>query len=99
MPRAVRQKRGVPPMAAMSLRFTAADFQPRENRSVVARSKWTPSSSISVVARSAEEGESTSAAASSPMPMRTRFASRAAVLRICSMRPNSPRLDIFMETT
>jgi len=46
-----RRWAGLPPMAAMSLRFTAAAFSPRSRGEVDSQVKWTPSIRRSVVMR------------------------------------------------
>ena len=54
-------------MAAMSLTLAAISFHPKSAQGVVSRVKWTPSTTVSVVASSVDPGVS-QAAVSSPMP-------------------------------
>src|SRR5574341_412304 len=69
--RATSAQRGRPPMAAMSERFTASDFQPRSAGWAQRRRKCTSSIRRSVVARSRRPAPGSSTAQSSPMPTRT----------------------------
>src|SRR6185295_2410251 len=89
-------QRGMPPMAAMSERFTAIAFQPMSAGVAQARRKCTSSITRSVVARSEEPGVTESTAASSPMPTGTPAAGAppppSRMQRISSSSPSSRTL-------
>ena len=91
-------KSGVPPIAAMSLTFTASAFQPTSAHGACPATKCTPSTIVSVVAmRYSEPARQT--AASSPMPtIRSGEPSAGSMPVSRSMRPNSPRSDTFTAT-
>src|SRR5262245_37915035 len=85
-----RARRGVPPMAAMSERFTASAFQPTSAGVLNRRSKWTPSTSASVVRISSAPRSGVTTAASSPMPTVSQAGAAGTRARICAMRSRSP---------
>jgi hypothetical protein len=84
-----RPYRGVPPMAALSLRFTAKNFLTSIFGEISERSKWIPSMGRSTVATTLFPGVRDKMAASSPMPRRTLSVLAAKRFFIRPMRPNS----------
>src|SRR5206468_928701 len=80
--------RGVPPIAATSLRLTAIARQPTSSGEQVLQVKWTPSTCMSQVATADPMKRST--AASSPIPSTTPGALVGTSRRNRSIRPNSP---------
>jgi len=73
-PSAQRNQRGRAPAAARSLKFIASAFQPASSALERLKSKWTPSSAASVVAKSRIPGDGASCAQSSPGPRTTPLA-------------------------
>src|SRR4051812_30639883 len=89
-PRESSASRGVPPIAAMSDRLTASAFQPMSAAVLKRRSKWTPSTSASVVRISSAPRSGLTTAASSPMPTVSHPGAGGTRARISAMRPRSP---------
>ena len=78
---------GIPPMAAISLRFTAAAFQPTSSGEDLCLRKCTPSTSKSVENSSSPSPEGTTAQ-SSPIPMTPSGWLKCPLMN--SISPNSP---------
>ena len=84
---------GRPPIAAMSLIFTAADFQPSSPGEIPGSRKWRPSTSRSVVTRVALPLCCGMTAQSSPMPV-TPSGTLSRTLSL--MRPISSNSPVFI---
>src|SRR5687767_13402375 len=94
MARETRMYSGVPPMAAISLKLAVAARNPTSTKVAVARSKWMPSASRSVVNKWLRRGFEAMTAASSPMPRSTLGPSLR--YRRCSARMRSNSLSVAM---
>src|SRR3954470_6633275 len=84
---------GVPPIAATSDRFTASAFQPMSAGELRRRSKWTDSTTASVVRISSAPRSGTATAASSPIPTVSHGGGAGTRARIASMTPRSESLS------
>src|SRR5258708_25970369 len=82
--------RGVPPIAATSERLTANAFHPMSRGVLKRRSKWTPSTSPSVVRISSAPRSGFTTAASSPMPMSSHGGAAGTRARIPAISSRSP---------
>src|SRR3954467_4515423 len=83
--------RGVPPIAAMSERLTASAFQPMSDGELKRRSKWTSSTSASVVRISSAPRGGSTTAASSPIGTVSQEGGAPRRARMAAIRPRSPR--------